>query len=509
LVVAIVLISLPAEAGHGERGFDDIFDIPGEITDAVGFAISPSDTGSYQTTEPGTTDTSSIPSEPAAPDVVVTPSDQRSNALSGRAKIWRNAFNLSTSRSVPVDESSIVHGLRFLFGFGPDMFFYSYPTVAEPQIQLSGVSHAHNYLLQILMEEGIVGVLLMVATAVLLIIAAWRVLRAKNAEPWLILIILGVLAALAGRAVDQAGSVARISDLMLFFALFGVLIALTEIARGSQLPQAEPVEKVLRSERRRRKGTPLRLPALGLMATITILALVLFISKDVALLRAGWFAANGFEQKASGDADAAFRSFERAAELGPEVERYAVEQARLLQRTANASEDPKVELRLIIAAYDILRRYEERDPHAWVTQRELASLSLRLVSLGQQERISETVARYLVVAQLMKAHPIIQSEVATAFAEIGDPQRALEYSTRAIAGEASTFILPNAWWARGSALMELDRTEEALEAFEQAINRRPRGAYAQLSHLERATILEAAGDDDGAAEERRKAAAIY
>jgi tetratricopeptide (TPR) repeat protein len=246
-----------------------------------------------------------------------------------------------------------------------------------------------------------------------------------------------------------------------------------------------------------------------LIATVTIFALVLFVSKDVALLRAGWFAANGFEQKASGDAYAAFRSFERAVELGPEVERYALEQARLLRRTADASENPEVELSLVSAAYDILRRYEQRDPHAWVTQWELAGLSLRLGSLGQGGRIPEAAARYTVVARLMEAYPFIQSEVATAFVRIGDPQSALDYSARAIDGEASTSGLSDAWWARGSALMEFGRTDEAMEAFEQAINRNPRGTYAQLSHLDRATILEAAGDDDGAAEERQKAAAIY
>jgi hypothetical protein len=57
--------------------------------------------------------------------------------------------------------------------------------------------------------------------------------------------------------------------------------------------------------------------------------------------------------------------------------------------------------------------------------------------------------------------------------------------------------------------MELGRTDEAMEAFEQTINRNPRGTYAQLAHLDRATILEEDGDKVGAAAEREKAAAIY
>jgi O-antigen ligase/tetratricopeptide (TPR) repeat protein len=516
-VVAAVVIALPADAGHGERGLDDIVDIPKEIMDAVGYAISPTDTGSDQAPEPGATIDDLAPEPgatiddlaPSTPDATVTTGDERSNALSGRAQIWRTVIDLSISREVPVDESSIVHGLRFLFGFGPDMFFYSYPTIAEPQAQLSGVSHTHNYLLQIFMEEGLVGALLMVAAAVLLLIAAWRTLRPNTAEPWLVVILIGVLAALAGHAVDQGGSVARISDLMLFIALAGVLIGLTEIARGVQPVKNEALKVRPRSERRRQAGSPLKIPALALITVVTILAIGLFISKDIALLRASWFAANGFEQKASGEGNNAFKSFERAVELGPEIERYAVEQAHILQRTANETDDPEVKLSLVSAAYDILRRYESRDPHAWVTQRKLASLSLILVSLGQTERESEVLARYEVISQLMSAYPFILAEAAAASARIGDPPRALEYASIAIAGEASTSVVPNAWWARGSALTQLGRTDEAMEAFEQAVIRNPRGSYAQLAHMDRATILEGRGDDIGAAAERTKAAAIY
>ena len=164
-------------------------------------------------------------------------------AIQRAREIWGTATDLAASRDRPFDESGVVRGLRVLFGFGPDMFFYSYPVAADPQGSLLGVSHAHNYLLQVLMEEGLVGASLMAAAAALLLIAALRVLRARSAEPWLAIVMIGTLAALAGRAVDQFGSVARLSDLMLFFALGGALFALTEIARAAghaELAGAQP-----------------------------------------------------------------------------------------------------------------------------------------------------------------------------------------------------------------------------------------------------------------------------
>ena len=70
------------------------------------------------------------------------------------------------------------------------------------------------------------------------------------------------LAALAGRAVDQFGSIARLSDLMLFFALGGALFALTEIARAAGRVELAGAQRAPGHQRRRERGTRLRLPAL-------------------------------------------------------------------------------------------------------------------------------------------------------------------------------------------------------------------------------------------------------
>ena len=502
IVIAYILIALPADAGHGSRGFGDLFEAPGEFVDAVGFVLDTVDTPAI-----------AVPETIVAGPEVPTPSattvldiDNRGSALSGRGLIWRNSAELAVTRERPFDESGLVRGMRILFGFGPDMYFYSYPTVGEPQATLTGVSHAHNYLLQILMEEGAIGVVMMLTAAVLLIFAAWRVLRAGNIEPWFALFLIAVLAALAGRSGDQMGSVGRMTDLLLFFALAGCLIAITEISKSSKpVKPGNP-----RSDRRRRGRAPLRsqirIPALLIAGVVTVVAVTIFVTKDLAMLRGGWIAANGFEQKAAGDADAAFRSFEKAAKLAPDVERYAIEKAGLIRRTAAKRDNPEDVDRLNRLAYDILARYEERDPLAWTTQQRLAQISLNLVALGDSNRIPEVVSRYDIVAALMEPYPFIQAEAAAALVQLGDTRRALMYSDRAIAVEAITVEMPAAWWARGSALLALGRTDEAMDAFDEAIARNPVGHYARLSYLDRASILEAAGDDAGAAEERVKAA---
>ena len=522
ILVAAALIAIPAEAGQGSRGFRDFFDVPGEITDSIGFVFSSTESPFDQSSVPaitdpdltapataippeGTTATSANAGVAVATIESVGAIDARGGALSGRAEIWRSATALIVSREVPFDESGLVTGLRFLFGFGPDMFFYSYPTVTSHKVHLTGVSHAHNYLLQVLLEEGLIGALFILAAAALLMIASFRVLGLGTLDPWLAIIMIGVLAALVGRAVDQFGSVARMSDLMLFFALAGLLFALTEIARAAESSGTNKVPIASRSARRRERRSGLNVTAIIVAVIVGTLATLVFVSKDVAMLRAGWIAANGFESKAASDGDAAYLSFERAADLAPAVERYALEQAGLIRRTAANRQDPAEKSRLLNLAYEILARYEDRDPQAWSSQRLLASISLQLVNLGDTARIPEVIARYDNVATLMKAYPFVLSEVAVVNIQYGEMQQALDYSERAIAGEKTTTPQPGAWWSKGSSLLSFGRTEEAIGAFTNAIAGNSRGHFAWLSHLELGTIYFERGQRELADEHRRLA----
>jgi tetratricopeptide (TPR) repeat protein len=564
ILVAVALIAIPAEAGRGSRGFQDFLDIPGEITDSIGFVFSSTEPLVDQSSVPATTDPDltvpaeattdpdltvpaeattdpdltvpaeattgpdlTVPAEattgpdltvPAeattGPDLTVPAEatvepvgaiDARGNALSGRAEIWRSAAALIVSREVPFDESGLVTGLRFLFGFGPDMFFYSYPMVTPHKVDLTAVSHAHNYLLQVLMEEGLIGALFILSAAALLMIASFRVLRLGTLDPWLAIIMIGVLAALIGRVVDQFGSVARISDLMLFFALAGFLVALTEVARAAKPSGADNAPRAPRSARRRERRPGFNVTAIIVAVIVGTLATLVFVSRDVAMLRAGWIAANGFESKAASDGYAAYLSFERAVDLAPAVERYALEQAGLIQRTVAVRQDPAEKTRLLNVAYEILARYEDRDPQAWRSQRLLASISLQLVNLGDTARIPEVIARYDNVATLMEAYPFVLAEVAEVNVQFGEMQQALDYSEQAIAGEKTTTPQPGAWWSKGSSLLSFGRTDEAIDAFTNAIAGNPKGYYARLSHLELGTIYFERGQHELADEHRRMA----
>ena len=88
-----------------------------------------------------------------------TTSTNIEGGLAGRFNIWGSSLKIATQWPIPVEESNANRILRPLFGLGPDMYVYSYPLVAQPSSWLRLVDHTHNYELQILMEQGFLGLI--------------------------------------------------------------------------------------------------------------------------------------------------------------------------------------------------------------------------------------------------------------------------------------------------------------------------------------------------------------
>ncbi|MDA1096198.1 MAG: O-antigen ligase family protein [Chloroflexi bacterium] len=429
--------------------------------------------------------------------------DPRSLAVSNRANIWRGAIELVATRERVEDDPGLVHGLRYLFGFGPDMYFYSYPITSRPLTGLETTSHAHNYLLQVLLEQGLVGLVMFAATAVLVFLTAISILRhlsrRDNAEPWLSILIVGVIAALLARAVEQSVGVGRVSDLVTFWALMGLVVAGGEIAYGS------PHRTRQRSHLRLSAAGFRQLAPFGAVVLAGVVLLVVFIQKDVRTLQAGWVSANAFEQKRDGDANEAFRSFQEARDLAPDVERYYTEIAGLLTRSAAPAEDLDRARELYAAARDTLLEYEDRDRLAWQTQLGLASVTAALAGLGDETLIPEVVGRYLNLSALMKPFPSVQATAAENIVLAREYEIGEVVAERAIALEANTGPVPGAWWALGESAFQLGRIEDAELAWETSIKRQGSGVYAARSHRGLGFINEARGDDELAAEHHQRA----
>ena len=428
--------------------------------------------------------------------------DPTSQSIGNRADIWRGALELAINRDVVAEESKFKKGLRILFGFGPDMYFYSYPNTTRPLAGFSANSHTHNYPLQVLMEQGLAGLIALVTTAVLIMLTAVSVIRKvaseRSSDQWIAILLVGLVSALTARAVEQGSGVGRVSDLVTFWALMGLVIAVAEIHSGlsEQTPTVLKISKF--------RGSLRDLTLVGAVGLTAIAAVLVFVQKDVNTMRAGWIAANGFEYKASGEANDAFREFQKASDLAPDVERYYTEIARSLAATAAAKQNNNIESsrEFYTAARSVLLEYENRDPLSWQTQLDLANITTALVRLGNEDLRQEVITRYLNLSASMKSFAGVQAVAAANIVEAGNYDLGLVIAERAIAMESSTQPLHWAWWALGEAMFQLDRTDEAELAWETAIDRYYEGPYIAASHRGLAFINEERGNLEQAARHR-------
>ena len=423
--------------------------------------------------------------------------------LSGRFNIWGSTLQLATSWDVPVEESVFTSALRPLFGFGPDMLIYSFPFKGQPQSGLAIVDHAHNYELQLLMEQGFIGLISFLLMAGLLSIAVFAVVRRMRSAGRGIdstgIIVLALLPAFLGKMVELQSGVARISDLTMNFALFGAVIAIYEIVNLQLNPDQPKTTRTSASTSSNLTFSASNRMLIGssLIAAIVISAVVLttFIGWDVRRISASAALAAGhdnpvLDKRAKVWADAQAKAPERKSftfHLFEEYYNVAKEQKSL----GNDEEA----LRLLNVGRNMLLEYEKRDPFELDTQIGLSKITATLASWGYLEFAQELADRSQKIADTHPSYPTLVGTAATAMTSVGLHELAIEFAERAIATEPTTRPWAKAWYAKGRALFNLGRVDEAIAALTTATEKEPGAEGALLAHQVLAQIYKAYGDD--------------
>jgi tetratricopeptide (TPR) repeat protein len=131
-----------------------------------------------------------------------------------------------------------------------------------------------------------------------------------------------------------------------------------------------------------------------------------------------------------------------------------------------------------------------------------------LVEIGVLDFQDEMVARYEDVARQFPTEAGVLAVVANSYVAGEQFEKGVEYADKAIAIEAVTRPVPQAWWVKGEALVRLERIDEAIVAFETAIGKEPKTEFTSLAHRSLADVLEDRGDAEGAASHRAQADAV-
>ena len=419
----------------------------------------------------------------------------------GRSDIWQGSVRLLDSWERPHEDSRLISAFRPIFGLGPEMFFYSYPLVANPQSGIVVVSHSHNLPLQLFLENGLAGLATFALLAVSVLLAGVSLIKnhrrgVDENGNWLLIVTIALMATLVGRAVEQMVGIARVGDLVPFWALTGVTLAVYGMAARSG---SEPEQK---------SRTGLAYRPLAIVTVLVVVALGTFGLRDAQMLRAGLIAGDATTAESAGDKAKAITLLQRATELAPDVQHYRVNLGELLLVESRRQLSDEVSLDFLEAAYQTFLPYEQREPSAFITQLRIGNAEAEMVKLGDEARLRDLIERAYSVATSMPAYPAVQAIAAQRLLIARQPELGLELANRAIAMEAETSPQTLAWLQRGLALGQQDDVDGALESFLTGLEGSPTGPHAPSLHRSAALAYDALGDPESAAEHRAQAAEL-
>ncbi len=440
--------------------------------------------------------------------------DSTAGSIGGRGPIWQSALELTRSRISAPGESGALTAARSLTGYGPEMFFYAYPHGVEIEPTGTIAQNTHNYPLQLLLELGLFGFATFISAALLIVYAAAKLLRIANRAGkhgmWFSVTIVGLLAMLVGRGTEQMVGVARVGDLLPFWALMALTISIVTIARRQLTENSEGSGKSRRGPRIDASPPPQSV-FVAVALAITLLAVGVLYYKDFQSLKASAVARDAVELRKEGRPDEALVKYQRAVELDPGVQDYHLQVNDLFREAANEAQIAGIGDQAISGwekALEAARRYEERNWKAFDTQTRMGQAESRLVALGRTDLVNVARDRYVRIADARPSYPSIQTDAAQGLLAVGYNTLGLEFADRAIGMETQAFPNPRAWWFRGVALENLGQLEIAATSYETATERATNPQDAKDSHQRLAVVYGKLGDPVSADQHQRLAEAI-
>lgn len=374
------------------------------------------------------------------------------NGISGRLDIWRDSLDISLNRPwFAPDQASPVAVAIHTFGYGPDSFVYVYPLgdTHEPSDSLVLTKSAHNWFVQAWVELGLLGLLL--SSAVLLVPLAtggWLLVRGSRLVDWRQrLLLAALLAALAGRAVEQMGGVTQVSDALAHWTILGLLIAIGAPNIRSRMP------------------TPrVPFPAIALAVTVGLVGTGLLASvvwaSAVQPVLADRDANRAQDALAIGDDALAFDLLLDAAERAPSVHAYRESVVQMLSATRISGVNLDARLQITESTVALLREAVSVNPYDASTN---ALLGVELLMLAELKGTSadEAIETFQRTADLLPSRWQAKRALGAALFRAARPADAIPVLTEALTAARGTAGAAVVLHVRAKAYLATGQHDEA------------------------------------------------
>jgi len=457
--------------------------------------------------------TTSATSTSATP-TIATPTIATPTSMETRLLLWKGAVQMALHRPWFQPEDRPLPLFLHLFGYGPEFFQYLFPLIHPRELSHLNMSHvyyrvleAHNNTLNRWVELGFFGLashlVLLGAVAAIGI----RVILDKGTTTQVNqrLAMAAVLASVAGRTVEQLAGIPHLSDEALFWTLLAVVAALPKLAYG-------PIQGEASSSRVQTSfGAPqvtaprVKAPVLQVSLAIVLASVVVGFTlvKNTNYALAENRATSAAASLDDGKLEMAMQSIDSAIGLAPDVGRYHVIRANILDRARSSTAAASVQARLALEAYQANGRAVIANPFDIYGRLHFAESALQLAALGHPGKGEEAIEEYRRLTLALPRFWLSHFLLGRAYVETGKPDGAVEAYSEAIRLDP---LSPSFYDGRAQAYGMLGEHRLAIEDYDRMIQLSPGTAS---HHTRKAVALFTLGRSEEAIQDLDEAIEIY
>jgi tetratricopeptide (TPR) repeat protein len=423
-------------------------------------------------------DPSDAPSSDTASELGERFSSIGTEVLSGgRSTHWRVSWILIRERPWFAFDELHLRWLRPLIGYGPDLFRYTYllESPAEgPENNPLEPDNAHNYFIHQTVDQGLLGLVSSLGIFASVFLAGAYLLLGKTKEPSALynVLVIGLLATLAGRFLEMTVGVARVSDLTMLWTILALFATLPAVMRNSR-----DRERMDPSSISRIRDRPQDLRRFWRMALVGVLIGgigMLSWVKSVNYVRAAVAEGQAVQHFLGGDSQEALISLDRAIVLAPDVPTYHTNRGTLYmaylsdktttpERGCSQPKSPPYDVCLATESFRSNLIGASKRPFYYRARLSSAHAAL-LFPLD-----AEAIRLYTETLSLLPNSWNIRNQLAETYLQAGMPEAALQHLLDSIDITGVNSQSADALYLLGVAYRDLDRPEQAAETLERAL----------------------------------------